>query len=346
MFNESRMVGIDIDPNLIQYRTQDELISFLETFDSATTETIGATREGQPMVGVSFGTGPTSVSIIAGSHADEPIGPMTAQLLYPVVQTHFPEFLEQFTFRVIPQMNPDGADRNRKWFSDPIEMDAFLNNVIREKPGDDIEFGFGTVGDERPECQAMMSFLEKGGPYGAHFSLHGLGFAEGAWCLVCKEWAEKGKRYMDAFTSFCNLIGFPQHDIDRKGDKGFVRLGKGYTTTPHSEPMKEYFMGLNDPETAAKFKPSSMQFVQSLGGDPLCIVSELPLFHIGVPSKSLDDLSTTQFKSALTEVRALHSKLRAEDLAPIVEKFKLKPTPIALQVKLQLAMIFLGISNI
>jgi hypothetical protein len=346
MINEARLVELTIDPNLIKYRDQRQMMEFLKDFEDVITEIIGETREGQPMVGITFGDGPISISLIAGSHADEPIGPMTAQLLYPILRSDFAELLERFTFHVIPQMNPDGADRNRKWFSDPIQLDVFLNNVIREKPGDDIEFGFGADGDERPECKAMMSFLKKGGPYGAHFSLHGLGFAEGAWCLVCKEWAEKGKPYMDAFTSFCDTIGFPQHDIDRKGDKGFVRLGKGYTTTPHSEPMKEHFMALGDPVTAAKFKPSSMQWAQSLGGDPLCIVSELPLFHIGLASPSLDDLTTTHFKSDLTLVRAKNAKLDVDMLAPVVERYQLTPTPISLQIKLQLAMILLGISNV
>jgi hypothetical protein len=345
MIDEPRLVHLEIDPDLIKYRNQSELIEFLGAYRAVTAETIGKSREGQPMVGISFGTGPISISLIGGSHADEPIGPMTAQLLFPVLQSQFPELLELYTFHVIPQMNPDGADRNRKWFSNPIQLDVFLNNVIREKPGDDIEFGFGEDGDERPECKAMMSFLRKGGPYGAHFSLHGLGFAEGAWCLVCKEWAEKGKPYMDAFSSLCNAIGFPQHDIDRKGDKGFVRLGKGYTTTPHSEPMKEHFLALNDPETAAKFKPSSMQWVQSLGGDPLCIVSELPLFHIGVPSPSLEDLTTTHFKSDLTLLRSKNSTIDTEMLNPLVDTYKLIPTPIDLQLKLQLSMIILGITN-
>ena len=35
---------------------------------------------------------------------------------------------------------------------------------------------------------------------------------------------------------------------------------------------------INDPATAALFRPSSMEHVRALGGDPLTLVSEMPLF--------------------------------------------------------------------
>ncbi|MCG8467140.1 MAG: hypothetical protein MJB57_02890 [Gemmatimonadetes bacterium] len=42
--------------------------------------------------------------------------------------------------------------------------------------------------------------------------------------------------------------------------------------------MIEHFEALGDHETAAKFRPSSMETIRRLGGDPLTIVSEMPLF--------------------------------------------------------------------
>ena len=42
--------------------------------------------------------------------------------------------------------------------------------------------------------------------------------------------------------------------------------------------MSEYFMAAGDPVTASLFRPSSMETVRSLGGDPLTLVSEMPLF--------------------------------------------------------------------
>jgi Zinc carboxypeptidase len=341
-----RIADCPIPSDLLCFRDQDSLSLLLKSWSGARSEIIGQSRQNHPLFGVTFGSGPKHVSIIAGCHADEPIGPMTAQLLFPVLSARFSDVLESFTFHVIPQMNPDGAEQNRPWFGDPLSLTEYLNQTIRELPGDDIEFGFGEEGDERPECVAMQSFLRPHGPYVAHLSLHGLAIAEGAWCLVCREWEEKGVPFMEAFSQLCAELDFPQHDIDRHGEKGFVRYRKGFTSTPHSVPMQQHFLALGDPDTAALFKPSSMQWVQSLGGDPLCVVSELPLFLLDMVSPSLDDLYTTRLKEEISSIRATKMSLADNDLAPLIERYRIQPTPLELQVRLQLGMILLALQSI
>ena len=42
--------------------------------------------------------------------------------------------------------------------------------------------------------------------------------------------------------------------------------------------MAAYFEDRADDDTAAKFRPSSMETIRSFGGDPLTLVSEVPLF--------------------------------------------------------------------
>lgn len=341
-----RLSTFPIRPEAIQYRDSESIEALARGEEGLDCQEIGISREGNAVYGFTFGAGSSMVSITAGCHADEPIGPMTAQCLHWHLRDHFPELLEQFTFKVIPNINPDGALRNSVWFSDPLELHTYLNHVTRELPGDDIEFGFGTDGDERPECVAAQRFFGDHGPYAAHFSLHGLAAAEGAWCLICKEWQERARGYMSDFAGLCMEVGFPQHDIDRKGDKGFYRIGKGYTTTPHSEPMKQFFLDKDDPETAAKFKPTSMQYIQSLGGDPLCIVSELPLFHIGLKSHDLDNLTTTALKEELTLIRAKRPGIAAADLLEVCERFQVHPTPLDLQIRLQTGMIVLALKQV
>jgi hypothetical protein len=66
--------------------------------------------------------------------------------------------------------------------------------------------------------------------------------------------------------------------VDRGGEKGFVKLADGFATRPDSRAMQAHFRGLGEDATAALFRPSSMETVRALGGDPLTIVSEMPLF--------------------------------------------------------------------
>ena len=42
--------------------------------------------------------------------------------------------------------------------------------------------------------------------------------------------------------------------------------------------MIAFFESRGEPDTAALFRPSSMELARSLGGDPLTVVSEMPLF--------------------------------------------------------------------
>ena len=75
-------------------------------------------------------------------------------------------------------------------------------------------------------------------------------------------------------------LGYRLHDVDRGGEKGFHRIDEGFTTRPDSRAMAAHFEALGDPATAALFRPSSMEYVRSLGGDPLTLVSEMPLFLV------------------------------------------------------------------
>lgn len=333
-----RLSQFVVDERAVQFRDSDALLSHLKFLPETSYQEIGRSREGRPLYGVSFGTGKFPVSIIAGSHADEPVGPMTAQALPLFLAESFPEFLECCTFRVVPQMNPDGANRNRGWFKSPPDFKTYLRHAVRELPGDDIEFGFTEEGSARPECRAAMAFLRGGVPPRIHASLHGMGYAEGAWFLLCKEWAEAACPLMDAMASLCTRMRFPLHDIDRQGEKGFTRIQSGFCTTPTSTAMRAHFLAAGDPETASRFQPSSMEFARSLGGNPLCLVTEMPLFLIHGAS-SLEDPIYWRFRDAVAEARA------TGDLESLERDFNVQAVPIAFQMKMQLAYLLLGIQQ-
>ncbi len=341
-----RVRRAEVVPELIAFRDTPTLEKHLQKMSGAETHQIGHSVGGQPLYGYCLGVGEKHVSIVAGSHADEPVGPMTAQALPVLLEAHFPDALEQFRFHVVPQINPDGADRNRPWFGHPPAFADYAEGVRREPPDQDVEFGFENTPEARPECRAAMAFLRQGAPYAAHFSLHGMPFAEGAWWLLSSAWAAQSTALMDALEEFCRELGMPLHDIDRRGEKGFTRLRPGFSTTPTSTAMRAFFSERGDAEMASKFRPSSMEFVASLGGDPLCMVSEVPLFLLTKGPSTLEDPVFLRFRDALEAAQVLGGEEQSQARASLAANYGVDPVPLERQMRLQLAMILLALGHL
>jgi len=264
------------------------------------------------------------------------------------------ELLEQATFVICPHINPDGAERNKEWVARyPGPIETYLQSVQRELPGDDVEFGFpltplaalpGRVGTSaaagpRPENVAVAAFLARHGPYHVHASLHGMAIAEGAWFLIEASARERSQKLRDQLTQFCQGLQVPLHDWNREGEKGFHRIAPGFCTTPTSTAMREHFLAQGDAATADRFRPSSMEFVRSLGGSPLCLVSEIPLFcvHPSAPT----DAPGKRFLEARRELEHLHGG-GGNDLANLKRRFGLAPMDIPRAASLVLAMVLLA----
>lgn len=257
---------------------------------------LGRSRGGRAVVGYRFGTGPSRVSLIAGCHADEPLGPellrrFVSQLL--ALPAEHPTFGAR-TWWIVPHANPDGEVRNMDWAGslfddaantpeisgvDPIE---YLRSATREPPGDDVEFGFPRDdhdADARPENAAIVRWWKTDPtPFDLHVSLHGMSVAGGPWFLVDAAWADRCEAFRERCRSKVLELGYRMHNVRRTDDKGFDFIAPGFATRPDSRRMAAHFRASGDVETADLFRPSSMETVRALGGDPLTLVTEMPLF--------------------------------------------------------------------
>lgn len=310
---------------------------------------IGQSREGRTIQGATFGHGPTRISLVAGAHADEPVGPRTLERLAGWLTTEPAALplLEKATFTICADINPDGRERNSPWTgSRTPDLREYLRHRVRESPGDDIEFGFPTTGGRpaRRENLAVAEFLRQNGPFDFHASLHGMAFAEGAWYLVNrKEPADTAslRKYLGVFTASQDM---ELHDWDREGEKGFFRIAPGFSTTPTSSAMKKHFLDLRQPVEAEKFLPTSMEYVASLGGDPLCMVSEVPLFLVK-PTPADGPTPGANFIEVLERLPDAWVEFesgRKEELKELEDAFYLRPVPGRTAMKLQLGMILLA----
>ena len=261
------------------------------TRPGVTVTTIGNSRAGHPLTCVQVGHGQLQASITAGAHADEPAGPLAAAALIWYLSGTSDEaraFRDTWTLTIFPQVNPDGALANMPWFAPAPVIHPYIRLVRRELPGDDVEFAYPTDDKPalRPENEAIAQMLRQqvkdaGAPFQFHASLHSMGFARGAWILLGKEWVDRTTNLRRDLSELIRRSGYALHDIDRRGEKGFTRIEPGFCTTPSSAAMRQFFLDNGDELMAARFGRNSMEFVQSLGGDPLLLVTEIPNFSIG-----------------------------------------------------------------
>lgn len=313
--------------------------------DIASFQELGPSEEGAMLYGVRLGTGDHAVSLIAGNHADEPVGPETlrAFVLNTLAQRNKMEpWLRHYTFVVVPHTNPDGEARNRPWIEAWPNLSEYLRHAVREKPGRDLEYGYPSM---RPENKHVSSFLRDEAPFAMHMSLHGMSAGEGALLLINRPWTFRTQDLRDRYVNAASARGLRMHDHNRKGEKGFFWIEPGFQTTPRGDAMRTYFHAQDDPSTAECFHDSSMEYVMSLGGDPLAMVTEIPLFLVenedptpGRPDRYLE------LRNRLPEARARLE--RGEEIDDLLAPFTIEPVPLRTAMELQLWALELGLETV
>lgn len=337
----------------------EEILACSPSQPPADPQTIGRSRQGREIIAYRRGHGRLRVSLVGGCHADEPVGPaMLRRLAHYLAScpSHAPA-VRGFSWWIVPHVNPDGEARNLPWTAVTLTLqdhlgtddDAFdpylyVQLVVRELPGDDVEFGFPRDPfdhDARPENRAVARFVGDHGPFDLHASFHGMGFAPGPWFLIEPAWIERTSELRELLRQQVAAMGYPLFDVDRRGEKGFHRIDAGFCTRPDSRAMAAHFMARNEPETAAWFRPSSMEHIRGLGGDPLTLVSEMPLF---LTPEAADHKASFGFRAGsagrrrlLEELSGLVAARSETETRRQIAALGIRPMPIRDQMRLQLA---------
>ena len=323
-------------------------------------EVLGRSRLGKRIEGYRLGRGPLHVSLIGGCHADEPVGPaMLRRLVTFLVERPVSDpFFTEITWYIVPHVNPDGEARNAAWSEATVpavdhlgrkdrayDLAQYLAHVVRELPGDDMEFGFPRDLDDtaaRPENRAVDRFLFRGRPFHLHASFHGMGFATGPWFLIEAGWIDRTAGLREALRRRVREMGYELFDVDRGGEKGFHRIDEGFTTRPDSRSMVRWFEERNDPKSAAKFRPSSMEHVRSFGGDPFTFVSEMPLFLRPLEAGETGRPDDPHFRAFLDRVTGKPAK----EVRKEMKRSGVRGMPIRDQMRLQLEFLNEGLKAV
>ncbi len=319
---------------------------------------IGKSREGRPIHGYRFGNGALRISLIGGCHADEPTGPRFLSHLTGFLESldHGHPLLQGLSWWIVPQVNPDGEHRNQAWYAPDDEVYNLAKNLkhaLRELPGDDVEFGFPLppdIASLRPENQAIYEFWKTAKTrFDLHVSLHGMRQSYGPWFLLDKDFNEELGQLKDTCREEVQKLGYQLHDVDRRGEKGFYRLGEGFGSRPNSMAMREYFHNQGNPEMAEKFHASSMESIRSLGDPCLTLVTEMPLFILPREHKSLQwpDAILTKWSERMNrwKLQLQSGQISEAEVLQEAGNLGLKAMPIKDQMHLQWVFIWAGIQH-
>ena len=312
--------------------------------DIAEFHVLGKSGEDRPITGILLGRGPRRGVLIAGAHPDEPVGPETLRCLVPGLlenRSRYRWLLDGWRLAILPHINPDGEFRNRRWIARWPSAQDYIDGGHRESPREDVEFGFP---GKRYENQIAARFFRRLAPLHLHMSLHGMGFAQGALLLIENHWADRTRDLRRSFAAAVCKAGLPFHDHNRRGEKGFHYLGPGFSTAPTSRAMQSFFNGQGENMIARHFQLSSFEFARTLGGNPLCLVTEIPLFLLDRKpgDTAVNPASYLTFRERLPELALrVHT---GQSIAGLLEDFGVRDVPLQLGIRLQLTAIDLALT--
>ncbi|MFE1436780.1 MULTISPECIES: M14 family zinc carboxypeptidase [Streptomyces] len=144
----------------------------------------GTSRAGTPLWLLSVGHGSRHALVVAGPHANEPVGGATALRLAERLLAGPPPSEEEadITWNFLLCLDPDGARRNEGWLSGPYTLGHYFRHFFR--PGFTEQPEWLPDGADRaalPETRTLLALQDELRPF-FHCSLHGVdvggGFVE------------------------------------------------------------------------------------------------------------------------------------------------------------------------
>jgi hypothetical protein len=160
-----------------------------------------------------------------------------------------------------------------------------------------------------------------------------MALSEGCLVLIERHWAERAKGLIEKIREKAVELNLGLHDHDRKGDKGFLYYGAGTSSTPEGKAMRAHFLEQKDEAMAKQFHLSSMEFIRSLGGDPLCCVTELPLYAIKGRPLQVEQGQPKQLVALKQQL--LGAKTQAA-IKTCLSEFEVEPLPLDVASSFQL----------
>ncbi|WP_217236702.1 M14 family zinc carboxypeptidase [Streptomyces sp. AC555_RSS877] len=175
-------------PPLLRYPTVDELGARAAALvarhpEDARLRRAGTSRAGTPMWLLSVGHGSRQALVVAGPHANEPVGGATVlRLAERALADPTLTVGADATWNLLLCLDPDGLRRNERWLRGPYTLGHYFRNFFRPGFLEQPEWlPDGAAGAVLPETRALLDLQDELRPF-FQCSLHGVdvggGFVE------------------------------------------------------------------------------------------------------------------------------------------------------------------------
>jgi hypothetical protein len=159
-------------PRLLRYPTVDELGAAAAALAArhpgrARLRRVGTSRAGDPLLLLSVGHGDRQVLVVAGPHANEPVGGATALRLAERALAD-PRLTDgaDATWNLLLCLDPDGLRRNEGWLTGPYTLGRYVRHFFRPGFLEQPEWlPDGPAGAALPETRALLALQDELRPF-------------------------------------------------------------------------------------------------------------------------------------------------------------------------------------
>lgn len=282
----------------------------------AVSESIGRSRAGRELICVTVGSGPRHAVVFGLPHPNEPIGGLTSlHLLERLINANPYNLLEEFTWHIVPCIDPDGLALNEGWLSGPHTMEHYARHFYRPAGDEQVEWTapfhykrahFDAV---LPETQALLQLIDRTAP-ALMCSLHNSELG-GTYFYLSRPEPE----LYASLQAIPQALGLGLHAGE--AEAAFIEtLAEGIYLWPASTESYDWSEKMGQDPLAFPSGSSSIEWAGRHG--TLSIVSELPYWQD--PDASDQSLSDAHFGRTLAwqaDQIAELAALMSESLTPI-----------------------------
>lgn len=253
----------------------------------ASVQVVGHSTDGLPIPMVTIGEGPKSAVLFALPHPNEPIGAMLIDFLLDELIRN-PELRGEYTWHLLPSVDPDGTKLNEGWFAGPFTVSNYAKHFYRPRSAEQVEWTFPIDyktfkwDSPIPETKALMNALDLANPDFV-YSLHNAGFG-GVYYYLTPFHEASYKDLVDIPTEQDLFMSLGEPEMPWAVEFApavfdMVSITKAYD-------YAEKF-GSGDPAEHINGGASSFDYMQKRNPPPAFLVTELPYFQ----AKEISDLT-------------------------------------------------------